>query len=102
MNQLKLFVAFFFVLINCLGCVATNPYNPTTDKVKIAKDLNISENSIQLHSRCLYAKLYSWQSSVANENVFSCVALLTNDRLIVSTYDTTSGLYSIAMNIRFD
>lgn len=81
---------FSFLVINAttaLADLSTNPYNPVTDKLKLASDLGIGADDIALDRRCVFTKTEAWMAFASLKDAWTCVLVLTGEQLILSVFD---------------
>lgn len=98
MSRINFFIAALFLLFAARVCVADDrlvniPYDPQTDFPKLAGDLGISQESVLFHGRCGYIHLNEWVQSVGIQSIRTCVILLTQDQLILSSWKTDASMY---------
>ena len=101
LNAVLGFLIFFLSIGTAHADLSTNPYNPETDKAKIAENLGIPESSMELDRRCVYSKTEKWLAT-APRNVFqTCVLVGTDDRLILVTYNEKEDRYNSPFSYLF-
>jgi hypothetical protein len=80
----------------------TDPYNPETDRAKIAQELAIPEGTILLHNRCAYSKTEAWTPAVPLDFFQSCTIILTDTHLILALYDPQTERYVAAYRLKYE
>lgn len=101
LNAVLGFLIFFLSIGTAHADLSTNPYNPETDKTKIVENLGIPESSMELDRRCVYSKTEKWLAN-APRNVFqTCVLVVTDDRLILVTYNEKEDSYNSPFSYLF-
>jgi uncharacterized protein YchJ len=77
------------------------PYEPSTDLPKLAIDLGINADSVELHSRCAYIHLNEWSATAKTQSINTCVAILTHDNLIFATWKPDSKTYATLISLTY-
>lgn len=85
--------ALLFYCSLTLADLSAIPYDPSTDRGKIASDLGISDGEILLDRRCVFYRTASWIASASSSAFSTCVLVLDPKRIILATFDSSGRRY---------
>jgi hypothetical protein len=89
------------ILVPAWGHMVNDPYNPETDRAKIAAELEISETEILLDSRCAFSNTKEWIPAAPLELFQTCTIILTPAYLILATYDATTERHLASIRLPY-